>query len=1036
MMKGVLSVGLLCVCWPSEAGAEAKPVAATASLKVKAGPLVVASFRKQQLEICLMLENLTDKSLALTAKASLTDFESKKPALEPKPHALRLEPKFVGEKSFVIPAQGLQTWSHWDPQLYLLDLALREGAEAALKLPQVRFGYREMWTEKGSFYINGKKVLLVGGNHAGRRSDREVKYARLACFTADTIRGSYAANKKTCDLADRNGHYNFFWFTPDAEGDRGWLYQFGNHPSIVGLATWVEGYYSGPHGHPMQIGGVTPEEVKANEDAYKYPRKLNEIDPIHVVGHYVRGIGGNFRSLMWDLGWGVPAQSQEEWMSYWAENKEQVEPFFPQEFALMRLGANQVRLDRHYGESCIVEHMARYIGEQSYRMFDDMMVESYTEGVERPKNEPNSKMLYSMKDYIYGRVIPAWRTYGNAHMLLHVDGHPQVLVVRGKEEPSPLCETYAKVFAPVFFYLAGPKEDFVSKDHLFYSKESIRKSGVVINDSAEDTTVNVTWKLTNASGKVLGSGRERVSVKQGSVEFVQMDFEAPKVRRKTGLKLSAECRDAAGKLVRADEMALRFFPRRKWRLRGEVLLIDSSGETGKVLEEMGVRFTTLSPEASAVDANKAAFGKGKLLVIGRDSYPAAVKVFANAPVQEALKYGMNIVVLEQMNRHVMGLKMENTGSRDVYVRAPDSPLLEGLDNRDFANWRGESKMLPSYPSFDTESLWWWQGYSYQGQFNKWRQRRAWHWSNKATVATFAFEKPQFGNYRVLLDAGFDLLYTPLVDFQCGKGRVLLNQLDLIDHYGIDPVATTMLQRILTAYSKPSARALDAVGAFSNEASETLAGLKFATTEGLTGSVVLLQPQDLAKLDSKQVGELRGFVEKGGAVLASVETQEQAAKLPVALTLEERETFNPTFPDDPVFSGLGMSELFLRRPHKYLAIRKVEGAKAAVSASGIAASISLGKGRIVLLQVPSNRFQDAEEFWGRSKVLRLYTTVLSNLGGRSEVQPNPTTFGGWGITHEWLPGFAERVPKKAPRVRNSNLYEQDALDWDPDSHVSW
>ena len=1036
MMKMVLAVGLLPVCLPTHVNAEPEPVAATASLKVKAGPLVIPSFRKQQLEICLMVENLTDKPLALTTKATITDFETKEVASSPKAQMLALEPKFAGEKSFVIPAQGLQTWSHWDPQLLLLDVELSQGPGPALKLPQVRFGYREMWTEKGSFYINGKKVLLVGGNHAGRRSDGEVKYAKLARFTADTIRGSYAANKKTCDLADRSGHYNFFWFTPSVEGDRTWLYEFGNHPSIVGLATWVEGYYSGPHGHPMQIGGVTPDEVKAKEEAYKYPRKLNEIDPIHVVGHYVRGIGGNFRSLMWDLGWGVPAQSQEEWMSYWAKNKEQVEPFFPQEFALMRLGANQVKLDRHYGESAIVEHLARYVGDESYRMFDDTMVESYTEGVERPKNEPNSKMLYFMKDYIYGRVIPAWRTYGNAHMLMHVDGHPQVLVVRGADKPSPLCETYTKVFAPVFFYLAGSAEDFVSKDHLFHSKDYIRKSGIVINDSADDVTVNVAWKLTNASGKVVESGRETVLVKQGSVESVPMGFMAPKVRKKTDLRLSAECRDEDGKLVRADEMGLRVFPAEKWRLRGEILLVDSSGDTGKVLEQMGVRFTKLSPNAEAADANKVALAKGKILVIGRNSYPDAVTVFANAPVEEALTHGLNMVVLEQMNRHVMGLRIENTGSREVYVRAPDSPLLEGLDSRDFTNWRNESKMLPSYPSFDTESLWWWQGYSYQGQFNKWRQRRAWHWSNKGTVATFCFEKPQFGNYRVLLDAGFDLLYTPLVEFQCGKGRVLLNQLDLIDHYGIDPVATTMLQRILTEYSKPSTRALEAVGAISDEGAETLAGLKFAAAKGLTGSVVFLLPQDLGKLDAERAQELRSFVEKGGAVLASVETAEQAAKLPVELTLEERESFNPTFPDDPVFSGLGMSELFLRRPHKFLAVTKVEGGGGAISPSGIAAAIKLGKGRIVVLQVPSNRFKDAEGFWGRSKVLRLYTTLLSNLGGQSEVQPNPSAIGGWGIAHEWLPGYAERVPKKAPRVRNSNLYEQEALDWDPDSHVSW
>jgi hypothetical protein len=1010
--------------------------AADASFKVNSPPLVMPSFRKQQLQVFFMAENPADKALELTPRATITDFRTNKVAAVPKARKIALPAKFSGETSFAIPARGLKTWSHWDPQLYFLDVELDARGQPPVKLSRVRFGYREMWTEEGYFLINGKRVMLVGGNHDARRSEQEMKYGKLAQFTADTVRSDYKAAVKTFDLSDQHGHYLFYAYAWYDVNDRRPLYEFGNHPSLVGHALGHEGYYSGPHGHPLQIGGVIPDDIKAKENIFRVPEDCKKWDPSRIYGFYVHGVGGEFRSLMWDLGWGVPAQSQEEWLSEWAKNKEKIEPFFSQEFALMRLGANQVKLDRNFGPSALVEHMARYLGDESYRMFDDTMVESYTPGVKRPQNEPESKPYYRMKDYIYSRVVPAWRTYGNGHMLLHVDGHPQGLVAKG-DKPTSLCETFAKVFAQVYFYLGGPKADFVSKDHLFYGQEQVEKSAIVINDSADDIRVQVSCVLRKAAQETLKRDFRSVSVSQGGVAFVPIRFKAPSVTEKTVLKLSADCKYKDGKEIRSDEMELRVFPKTDWKWRGEpVLLVDSSGKTGEVLGKMGVGFMKLSAEESAAQADAEAIRKAALVVVGKNSYPDAVKVFSKSPVLDAVRNGLNLVVLEQMNRHVMGLKLENTSSRDVYVRAPDSPLLAGLDNRDFANWRSESQMLPSYPSFDPQSLWWWQGYSYQGQFNKWRQRRAWHWSNKAMVATFCAEKPQFGNFRVLLDAGFDLLYTPLVEFQVGKGRVLLNQLDLVDHYGIGPVATMLLQRILDDYSKATARTLSPVAILGDGAGAALKDLRMQAKRGWEGQVAFLLPDDLDKLDAKQTEELRNFVQNGGSLVTSVKTAEQAAKLPVKLTLEARKAFNPTFPDVPAFSGLGISDLFLREMHDFLAVTKVEGGKATFSPTGIAGTVECGKGRIVLLQVPPDKFKGAEAFWGRSKVLRTYSAILSNLGGRSEVELDPLAIGGWGIAEEWLPGYDERVPKKAPKLKESNVYEKPALDWDPDSHVCW
>ncbi|HNS48811.1 MAG TPA: hypothetical protein PKM61_04715 [bacterium] len=1037
MKRKTLAILMAVLLLTAGSRAGAQEAAPDPTIKVKTIPIIFSSFRQKRLQVFFMVENSSGRSRELTVRPKLTDFKTSQPVSLGAAPKISLPAGFDGETGFTIPADGLKTWSHWDPQLYLLDLELEENGKPVGRLPQVRFGYREAWTEKGNFYLNGKKLFLFGGNHDGRRNEKEMQFAKMAHFNADTVRGDFfVAQQKTLDLADRNGHYVFGAFLAFDPGDRANLYKIGNHPCIIGYAL-DSGEVTAPHGHPMQIGAVVPPEVQAADPTYKLVRELNQKDPGRLYGPYVRGHGGNFRSLMWDLGWGVPVQSQEEWLSFWSQNREKVEPFFPQEFAFVRLGANMARLDRHFGQSAIVEHMSRYLGDEAYRQFDTSMIVSYTPGSKLPDTEPKSNFFYLVKNYMYTRILPVWRVYGLGGALLHVDGHPQGLPTRDGKL-TPLGETYRRVADEVYLFLAGPKSDFVSKDHGFYPGETIAKSAILINDSVGPVKAEIEWRAADARGKTVASGKQALSVGQGEVGFLPIEFKAPAVKTRTLFKISALGRDDTGRTHQPADLEIRVYPRTTFAGRGKsLLLIDDSGETRALLEKMGLKADLVSVDTGRLQETAAKLAAGRLLVIGRNAYPAAAKLFAALPVQDYLRRGLNLVVLEQMNRHALGLKLENTGSRDIFIRAADSPLLAGLENRDLSEWRGESRRLPSYPSFDTESLWWYAGYSYQGQMNAFRQRRAWQWSNKATVATFTYEKPQLGNFRVLLDGGFDLLYTPLVEFQAGRGRILVNSLDLVDHYGSDPVATLLLERILTEYDRPGGRTPAPVGVLSDGAAAQLDAFSVETVRGLTGPVIFLTPADLDQLTEARQKELRAFVQGGGSLLASVLTPEQAARLPVRPDLEDRELFNPDLPADPAFSGLGAGDLFVRAPHKFAAITGIEGAAAArISRSGLAAVADLGKGKVVLLQVAADRFKEAEDFWGRSKIIRLYATVLNNLGGRSRVEPDLAAIGGWGLVNEWLPGYADRVPKRAPKVQESNLYQQPTLDWDPDAHVAF
>ncbi len=80
----------------------------------------------------------------------------------------------------------------------------------------------------------------------------------------------------------------------------------------------------------------------------------------------------------------------------------------------------------------------------------------------------------------------------------------------------------------------------------------------------------------------------------------------------------------------------------------------------------------------------------------------------------------------------------------------------------------------------------------------------WHWGNRGGVTSAAVEKPHRSGWRPLLECEFDLAYTPLMELDYGKGRLLVCTLDLEDHVALDPAARRLAGRIIDyAASRPA-----------------------------------------------------------------------------------------------------------------------------------------------------------------------------------------------------------------------------------------
>jgi beta-galactosidase len=83
----------------------------------------------------------------------------------------------------------------------------------------------------------------------------------------------------------------------------------------------------------------------------------------------------------------------------------------------------------------------------------------------------------------------------------------------------------------------------------------------------------------------------------------------------------------------------------------------------------------------------------------------------------------------------------------------------------------------------------------------------WRCGNRGNVASVLIEKPARGDFLPVLDGGYALQYSPLLEYREGKGMVLFCQLDVTGRTEQDPAAETLVRNILqyVAAWKPAPR---------------------------------------------------------------------------------------------------------------------------------------------------------------------------------------------------------------------------------------
>ena len=356
--------------------------------------------------------------------------------------------------------------------------------------------------------------------------------------------------------------------------------------------------------------------------------------------------------------------------------------------------------------------------------------------------------------------------------------------------PTSAAQALIRNNRPLLAYIGGKAGNFTSKDNNFHPGERVEKQLIVINNSRETISCECEW-LMGLSEPTRAS--KQISVRTGEQERIPLRFKLPTTLEAGKYHLTATIRFGNGE-TRKDSLTINVLPHLSTPLPiARFALFDPKGETAKVLDGLNVRFQTVdaSTDLSSYD----------VLIVGKE----ALTCGGPGPNVERVRDGLKVVMFEQTAQVLeerFGFRVAEYGLRQVFKRVPDHPLLAGLEVDHLHDWRGEATILAPRLAYTLRPR--------HGPTVKWcgiDVARAWRCGCRGNVASVFIEKPARGDFLPILDGGYNLQYSPLLEYREGKGMVLFCQVDVTGRSESEPAADALIRNILKYVSawKPAPR---------------------------------------------------------------------------------------------------------------------------------------------------------------------------------------------------------------------------------------
>ena len=314
-------------------------------------------------------------------------------------------------------------------------------------------------------------------------------------------------------------------------------------------------------------------------------------------------------------------------------------------------------------------------------------------------------------------------------------------------------------------------------------------------------------------------------------------------------------------------------------------------------------------------------GSHDILVVGK----GALTVDGPGPDVSRVRGGLKVILFEQTGDVLekrFGFRVAEYGLRQLFPRVPDHPLLEGLDVEGLRDWRGEATILPPRLTYTIGAA-----YRQSTPVVKWCDLdvpRVWRCGYRGNVASVLIEKPAKGDFLPILDGGYSLQYSPLMEYREGKGLVVFCQVDVNGRTEIEPAAQLLAQnliRYVAAWRPAAIRTALYVGEPAGKRHLEISGIPFVSYVGgelVPDQVLIVRPGGGPVL-ARNRAAVADFLKGGGHLLAlGLDEPEARSFLPFPIGMRNAEHiaafFEPPGRDSP-FSGIGPADVHNRDPRR-------------------------------------------------------------------------------------------------------------------------
>jgi beta-galactosidase len=890
-------------------------------------------------------------------------------------------------------------WDFKQPNLYTLRLTAK-GAGLDDE-PVAKFGFRETWIEGRQVFLNGTpfrmRPFLLGGSPMGAGDSLDEAFELGYNFGEnwpEDIESRSSAVRFTdwFEAADRRG-MPISGIMPHA----GWMgnninnaarqaayraaternmRRYRNHPSIIMWGT--SGNMMGAYRDPGYVGTIEKsrkaEALKGTPTSSAIPLGelavsiIKSFDPTRPVFIHNGGSAGDIYTLNHYLNF-IPLQEREEWLSHYVVYGQMplayVEFGTPVNISLMR-GRNGFQ-KAYVSESWLTEFASIYLGNDAYKLetadyrkqsADRFIKDQDYQWAQGMSSRDYAPSWMQLQDLFITNTWRSWRTMGMTGGMVPWDrGYAKL---NGKFTPAG--EALRANNSDTLAWIVGAAQTgdvaaFTAKDHSFSAGETIRKQIAVINDARNMQKYSVRWTVT-LNGKPIANGEKSGDAAVGQTLFVPFEFVAPNVTSKTGGVISMDA--TIGEVKHTDRFEFRVWPRAV-ASKGNISIFDPEGKSTAMLRSLGYTVTPWNGRASA-----------NLLVIGRNALKTGTKLPGD--LKGFVQNGGRVLLSghdPHWLREYLGLRVSYHQSRRVF-KVGENSATQGIDEVDLHDWRGHSTLLEPRPDYligkgpDVRASR--TTYPYAG----------WRWGNRGTVASAAIEKPHRSGWRPLLEAEFDLAYSPLMELDYGKGRLIWSQLDLEDHAALDPAAQRLARQVVNyATTVPLAPrvAVTYIGGEAGSALLNSLGVKFKSSTALPASGLVVVGADATVSDA----QLETFARGGGKVLFLARGNAAGA---AGLQLTEKADFVGSL-QPPVWAearGLSASDLRWRNASTAWVASAGQGWQ--IGADGLLARRAVGNGVMLASQINPNSLPADEKTYFRFtrwRQTRALSQILANLG---------------------------------------------------------